>query len=125
MNFKIDHLNFNVANYEKSLAFYKEALGLKVVKEKQASDESFKLFFLSDTYDSPYLLELTWLKNHPQAYDLGELEYHLASRVDDYEAAFKKHTEMGCVAYVNEKMGIYFITDPDGYWIEIVPLKRN
>ena len=124
MKFKIDHLNFNVYNLEASIAFYKEALGLKVAKEKEASDKSFKIVFLSDTFNSPYLLELTWLKAHPQPYDLGELEYHLAFRVDDYEGAFKKHSEMGCVVYVNEKMGIYFITDPDGYWIEIVPVRK-
>ena len=39
----------------------------------------------------------------------------------DYEAAHAKHKEMGCVVYENEKMGIYFIADPDGYWIEILP----
>ena len=32
---------------------------------------------------------------------------------------------MGCVCYVNEKMGIYFINDPDGYWLEVVPSKKN
>ena len=34
---------------------------------------------------------------------------------------FRKHQERGCVVFVNEAMGIYFITDPDGYWIEIIP----
>ena len=28
---------------------------------------------------------------------------------------------MGCIAFENPTMGIYFVTDPDGYWIEIVP----
>lgn len=67
---------------------------------------------------------MTWLKDHPQKYDLGEEEFHLALTVDDYEASLKKHQDMDCVCFINEAMGIYFINDPDGYWIEIVPLKR-
>ena len=31
---------------------------------------------------------------------------------------------MGCVCFENPAMGIYFISDPDGYWIEIVPVKQ-
>lgn len=30
---------------------------------------------------------------------------------------------MGCIAFENHDMGIYFITDPDGYWLEILPEK--
>ena len=45
----------------------------------------------------------------------------LAFEVDDMDAAYKKHSEMGCICYDNKEMGVYFIVDPDGYWIEIVP----
>ena len=69
--------------------------------------------------------KLTWLKDHPQAYDLGECEFHLAFRVDDFEGAYAKHREMGCICYENKKMGIYFISDPDGYWIEIIPAVKQ
>jgi lactoylglutathione lyase len=31
---------------------------------------------------------------------------------------------MGCVCYENKAMGLYFIEDPDGYWIEILPEKK-
>jgi len=44
-----------------------------------------------------------------------------AAAKEDYEAALKKHKEMGVVAYENADMGIYFIADPDGYWTEIIP----
>ena len=114
------HFNFNVLNLEKSLAFYKEALGLVPVREKESADGSFKLVFLGDGV-TDFNLELTWLRDRTEAYNLGECEFHLAFHTDDYDALFKKHQEMGCVCFVNEKMGIYFITDPDGYWIEIVP----
>lgn len=123
MNYTFNHFNFNVCDLNRSLAFYKEALGLEVVKEKKAEDGSFILVYLGDG-KSDFNLELTWLKEHPQKYDLGEEEFHLAFTVDDYEAALKKHQDMGCVCFINEGMGIYFINDPDGYWIEIIPLKR-
>lgn len=121
--FTFNHFNFNVKNLEESLKFYDEALGLKPVREKEASDGSYKIIFLGDGV-TDFRLELTWLRDHPQAYDLGELEYHLALRAEDFDAAHEKHAQMGCICYENPKMGIYFITDPDGYWIEIVPVRK-
>ena len=71
---------------------------------------------------SNFLLELTWLKDHPQKYDLGECEFHLCKRMaGDYDEIRAYHKEMGVVCYENESMGLYFIEDPDGYWIEILP----
>ena len=122
MQFIFNHTNLNVANLEKSLVFYQEALGLTPVREKEAADGSFKLVFLSDGV-TDYKLELTWLRDHPQRYNLGECEFHLAFRASDFAAAHALHQEMGCICYENEKMGIYFITDPDGYWIEIIPVR--
>ena len=63
------------------------------------------------------------LRDHPQKYDLGECEFHLALRAEDYEAAHAKHAAMGCICFENPAMGIYFVTDPDGYWIEIIPTR--
>ena len=117
-----NHMNFNVADLEKSIAFYEAALGLKIVREKTASDGSYKIVFLTDEFGQ-FSLELTWLKDHPQKYDLGECEYHLAFVTDEYDAYHAKHKEMGAICYENPAMGIYFITDPDGYWLEIVPKK--
>ena len=121
---QFNHFNFNVANLEESLAFYDKALGLKPVRQKEAEDGSFKIVFLTDN-QTGFNLELTWLRDHPQKYDLGECEFHLAFETDDYEAAHKLHEEMGCICYENPKMGIYFITDPDGYWLEVVPSKKR
>lgn len=122
MKFTFNHFNFNVLDLQKSMNFYKESLGLQEVKRKEAEDGSFILVYLGDG-KSDFTLELTWLRDRTEKYDLGEMEYHLAFITDDYEDSFKKHQEMGCVSYVNEAMGIYFITDPDGYWIEVVPAK--
>lgn len=117
-----NHFNFNVLNLEKSLKFYREALDLKVIREKEAKDGSFKLVFLGDGVTS-FSLELTWLKDREEPYDLGECEFHLAFHVDNYDELYDKHKEMGIVCFENPAMGIYFIEDPDGYWIEIVPEK--
>jgi len=117
-----NHFNFNVLDLEKSMKFYEEALGLKVLSTKEAADGSFKLVFYGDKVTG-FRLELTWLRDRTEPYNLGECEYHLAFYTSDYEASLKKHTEMGCVVFINEKMGVYFITDPDGYWIEITPVR--
>ena len=120
---KFNHFNFNVLDLDKSLAFYKEALGLEPVREKEASDGSFKLVYLGDGL-TEFQLELTWLKDRDKPYDLGECEFHLAFVTDQYDDFYAKHKEMGCVCFENPAMGIYFIEDPDGYWIEIVPAKE-
>jgi len=117
-----NHFNFNVLDLEKSLKFYKEALNLEPAREHIAEDGSFKLVYLSDGVNG-FTLELTWLRDRTEPYNLGELEYHLAMMTDDYEGLYEKHKAMGVICYENEAMGIYFISDPDGYWIEIVPAK--
>jgi len=123
MKFTFAHNNFNVVNLEKSLKFYEEALGLKEVRRKEAKDGSYIIVFLGDG-ETPHRLELTWLRDwEKDCYNLGDNEFHLAFETDDMEASFQKHKEMDCVCYENPSMGIYFISDPDGYWLEIVPKK--
>ena len=121
--FRFNHFNFNVLDLDRSLAFYKQALGLTPVREKAAEDQSFKLVYLADAANSPFQLELTWLRNRKEPYNLGECEFHLAFTADDFQATYEKHKAMGCICFENPAMGIYFISDPDGYWIEIVPAK--
>lgn len=123
MQFKFAHNNFNVLDLDKSLKFYDEALGLKEKRRKEAADGSFILIYLGDD-KTEHLLELTWLRGRTEPYNLGENEFHLAFAVDDYAAAHAKHEAMGCICYENPAMGIYFINDPDNYWLEIVPVKR-
>lgn len=120
--FTFNHFNFNVLDLERSITFYKDALGLVPVSQKEADDGSFTLVYLGDGV-SAFTLELTWLKDRTEPYDLGEGEFHLAFTVPDMDAAHRKHQDMGCICFENPAMGIYFIEDPDGYWIEIVPGK--
>jgi len=123
MNFTMAHFNFNVLSLEKSMAFYDEALGLKEARRINAPDGSFIIVYLEDPTHS-FQLELTWLRDRTEPYDLGESEFHLAFVTDDFKAAHEKHAAMGCIAYENPSMGIYFITDPDGYWLEVIPGKH-
>ena len=123
MRFEMYHENYNVLDLKRSMEFYEKALGLVEKKRIEAPDGSFVIVYVgNDTTD--FLLELTWIKDREEPYNLGECEFHLAFRTADFEAAHKLHEEMGCICYENPDMGIYFITDPDGYWLEIVP-ERN
>jgi lactoylglutathione lyase len=121
MQFKFAHNNLNVLDLDKSLAFYREALGL--TETRRSEKPNFTLVFLGDG-QTHHQLELTWLKERQEPYNLGDNEIHLAFQVDDFAAAHEQHRRMGCICYENEGMGIYFIEDPDGYWLEIIPEKR-
>ena len=122
---RFDHFNINVTDLERSLRFYDEALGLKEISRQKAADGSYELVFVGDGVSS-FKLELTWLRDwEKDSYNLGDNEFHLAFETEDMEAAHAKHKEMGCICFENPAMGIYFINDPDGYWLEIVPAKRS
>lgn len=124
MKFTFVHNNINVLDLDRSVRFYEEALGFKEKHRKVGPDGSFILVFMSDG-SSSHELELTWLRDRTEPYDLGDNEFHMALRADDFDAAHKHHAGMGCICYENEAMGIYFINDPDGYWIEILPLNHQ
>lgn len=120
MEFTFKHLNFNVLDLEKSLAFYREALGLREERRMTHPHGDFTIVYLGDGRTG-HQLELTFLRDRTEPYDLGECEFHLALCVEDMDAALEKHKKMGCVCFENPELGIYFIEDPDGYWIEIIP----
>jgi lactoylglutathione lyase len=123
MKMRMDHMNINTIDLEKSLAFYRDAFDLKEVSRIAPDHGEFILAYLTDGV-SGFRLEITWLAERKEPYNLDDNEIHLCFRTDDYEAALKKHKEMGIVAMENDEMGIYFVEDPDGYWVEVVP-ERN
>ncbi len=120
MSYKFIHNSFNVKDLDISLAFYQEALELEEQRRVTTSDGSLELVFLGNEH-APHQLELTWVRDRATPYDLGDNEFHLALQTDNYEVSLAKHTEMGCVSHINEIKSIYYINDPDGYVIEIVP----
>ena len=123
MKFRMIHENYNVQDLARSLEFYNKALGLTERRRKTAPDGSFIIVYVGND-EADFELELTWLADHPEKYNLGDEEFHLAFSVDDLGAAHKLHSDMGCICFENPSMGIYFIQDPDGYWLEIIPERR-
>ena len=122
--FTMVHTNFNVFDLDKSLVFYQEALGMKEVRRKEAKDGSFIIVYLADEKHNCEL-ELTWLRDwEKESYDLGDNEAHVAFRTPDMEAAHKKHAALGCICFENPGLGVYFISDPDNHWLEIIPAKK-
>jgi lactoylglutathione lyase len=122
MEFTFVHNNINVLDMDRSVAFYREALGMEIVRTKEPKDGSFRLVYL-EAPGSPHQLELTWLKEWDRPYNLGDNESHMAFVTDQYDEAYAFHKEKGWIVYENPAMGIYFIADPDNYWIEIIPKK--
>ena len=99
------------------------ALGLAVQRRMGPDDGSWENVFLGNE-KTDFQVELTWNRGRTEPYDNGGRDTHLAFEVDDMDAARALHEEMGCVCFVNERMGIYFIEDPDGCWLEILPADR-
>ena len=122
MQFKMVHNNLNVLDLERSLKFYADAFDMKEVQRINAPDGSFIIVYLEDG-NSPHRLELTWLRDRKEPYNLGDNEFHLALTVDEFDAAHARHEKMGCICFENPSMGIYFVNDPDEYWIEVLPEK--
>lgn len=118
--FRMIHENYNVLDLDRSLAFYRDALGLHEVRRKESDD--YTIVYVADDTET-FQLELTWLRDRKEPYNLGDEEFHLAFSTDDFEAAHALHEKMGCICFENTAMGVYFIKDPDGYWLEIVPEK--
>lgn len=121
MYFKMIHNNINVLDLDKSISFYEKALQLREVNRKTDPEGAYIIVYLGDGGHSGHQLELTWLRDMDRPYDLGDNEFHLAFETDDFDAAHALHAEMGCICYENPEMGIYFIADPDGYWMEVLP----
>ena len=117
---KLDHFNINITDIDRSLAFYREALGLTESRRIVDEGGAFQIIYLTDGVQ-PVALELTHLVDHTEPYDLGENESHICFRVcGSYDEAREFHRSKGWICYENEEMGLYFIEDPDGYWIELL-----
>ncbi|WP_058485657.1 lactoylglutathione lyase [Defluviitalea phaphyphila] len=124
MNYKMLHTCIRVMDLEKSLKFYKEALGLVETSRKDFPEHKFTLVYLSDK-TGQYELELTYNYNPEKPYEIGNGFSHIAVSVDDLEASRQKHMDMGYE--VTELKGLpgeppkyYFVKDPDGYAVEVI-----
>lgn len=124
MNYKMLHTCIRVMDLEKSLEFYKEALGMVETRRKDFPEDKFTLVFLSDE-DKNYEMELTYNYNPDKPYEIGNGFSHIAVSVEDLEASRERHKEMGykvtkLMGLSGEKPRFYFVTDPDGYDVEVI-----
>lgn len=120
MKFHFAHNCLFVSDLERSLRFYEEALGLKPVRTMHPGDMDATLVFVSDG-ESAHELELGYVPARITPYTQGDNEFHVAFSVDDMEASHALHEKMGCIVRDPETEPVYFIQDPDGYLIEIIP----
>ena len=121
MFFRLEHNCIYVTDMEKTLAFYEKAVNLKVLRRK--SSETMEIAFIGNE-ESSQQVEVIREAGRTKPYDLGEKSFHFALRTDDIEAARVLHTEMGCFNHDVPEFGVYYIKDPDGYLIEIMPVRK-
>ena len=118
MHFTMAHTSLAVEDLERSRAFYEKALRLRFKGKKDLPH--LTLIYMVDEENGAYELELALRKGHEGGYTLEDNPVHLAFYVNDYAASLQLHQELGCVKRIVESAGIYFISDPDGYEIEIM-----
>lgn len=124
MSVKMLHTCIRVMDLEKSLEFYKNALGLVETRRKDFPEHKFTLVYLSNEIGG-YEIELTYNYDPEKPYEIGNGFSHTAIGVDDVEALRQKHIDMGykvtdLKGLPGQKPRYYFVTDPDGYMVEVI-----
>jgi len=127
---RILHTMLRVGDLQKSLTFYTEVLGMRLLRQMEFPDGEFTLAFVGygdEEHDTVIELTYNWGVNK---YDLGTGFGHIALGVDDIHAAVARIRARGG-EIVREpgpmKHGttvIAFVADPDGYRIELIEHKR-
>lgn len=123
-DYRFAHTCIRVMDLEKSVKFYEEAFGFKVSRKKDFPDDEFTLVYLTDKNED-FELELTYNYDRKEPYTIGNGYSHLAVFIEDLQASYKFHKEQGYkvgnIHRLSEgSSGFYFVTDPDGYEIEVI-----
>lgn len=120
---KMLHTCIRVQHLGKSIAFYKEAFDFQEKKKLDYPEHKFSIVYLGLEGDD-YELELTYNYDH-EPYNIGDGYGHIAIGVDEFEALHDKQVAAGF--NVTDYKGLpdssvryYFITDPDGYKVEVI-----
>ena len=124
MSVKMLHTCIRVKNLEESLKFYMDALGLIETRKKDFPEHKFTLVYLSNE-NGGYEIELTYNYDVENPYEIGNGFSHVAIGVDNLEEMRDKHIELGyevtdLKGLPGEKPKYYFVTDPDGYKVEVI-----
>ena len=124
MEFRFAHNCLYVQDLQRSVQFYEQALGLKPVRTMRPGDMDIQLVFLSDG-KTPHELELGCPAGQDKPFDLGDNQFHIAFSVEDMAAARALHESMDIIFRDPAEEPVYFIHDPDGYVIEIIPAEKE
>lgn len=122
------HFCINVKDLEKSIHFYRDILGLKLSRRVEVPENNAEIAFVLGE-GSDVGIELTHWRDKKE-YVEGDYLDHIALGVQDVEGTIEKLRKKG-VEIAMEPFSlrgsaskIAFIKDPDGIWIELVPLRR-
>lgn len=118
----MNHICVRVLDLARSVTFYKETLDLTIQRELDMPDRGWKLIFLGDGV-TDFQLELCKETVRTEPYQLGDDTPHVALVAEDFDGLKAKHRAMGLV-FDELPSGIYFIKDPDGHILEILPKNR-
>ncbi|KAI4120494.1 MAG: hypothetical protein LQ341_007536, partial [Variospora aurantia] len=139
--YRMNHTMLRVKDHEQSLTFYKDVLGMSLLRTSEKPSANFNLYFLGyvpganndvNTNTLEGVLELTWNygteKDAEFKYHDGNAEPqgfgHIAITVDDLDAACQRFEEKGVKWKKRLTDGrmkqMAFVLDPDGYWVEVV-----
>ncbi|MFO7766528.1 MAG: VOC family protein [Pelovirga sp.] len=124
MEYPMIHICYRVMNLDASEKFYQEAFGFEISRKKDYPDGKFTLSYLTSA-GLPFEIELTYNYDQQEPYVIGNGYSHLAVATDDLEGSHQRHTEMGLTVtplkgLTAGKPRFYFVTDPDGYRVEVV-----
>jgi len=121
MFFKMEHTSVCSTDIARTLRFYEEALGLKEVRRK--STPAMEIIFLGNDMSS-HQIEVIYRNAKATPYEFGDNPMHLAFRTDNIEEARALHKRMGCFFQDVPEFGVYYIKDPDGCLLEIMPVRK-
>jgi len=128
---RILHTMLRVGDFQRSIDFYTQVMGMKVIRTTERADQGYSLAFVGyGSEQDNAVLELTY--NHGVSnYELGTAYGHIAIAVDDAYAQCERITQAG--GKVTRAAGpvkggntvIAFVTDPDGYKIELIQVSKS
>ena len=125
------HTMLRVGNLEKSIAFYTEVLGMKLLRQSENTEYKYTLAFVGYGDESEHtVLELTYNWD-TDSYDLGNAYGHIALEVENvYEACDKIRAKGGVISrepgpVKGGTTEIAFVRDPDNYAIELIQKKQR
>ena len=126
ISYRLDHVMLRVMELNRSLAFYRDTLGMQVLRQVDYETGQFTNVFLSFDADTESSLELTYNWQQTEAYEKGRVFGHLALMVDDVHAAVAALEQAGVRIKTPPKQmahgtrTIAFVLDPDDNLIELL-----